>query len=224
MTEKQFIQKGYSIINTQTDELVNASSDESAEIITDWLNDLSNKYAEVRKENYGNIDGLAYKDEVEIPYLSERISDLECENEQLKLQYSELEIALMNNQLAYNDLKEENEYYKSKCASLEEGYLKLQRENDQLKSDLEYYRETYSIQEYGLDTETHVQLGSPILSRKELLKENEQLKQQIKIFEKFLEVNDLDIDWVEFCGVDECAFENPDFSCQECIHLKGDVE
>lgn len=54
--------------------------------------------------------------------------------------------------------------------------------------------------------------------------ENEQLKQQIKIFEKFLEANDLDIDWVEFCGVDECAFENPDFSCQECIHLKGDVE
>ena len=55
-------------------------------------------------------------------------------------------------------------------------------------------------------------------------KEIKQLKQQIKIFEKFLEANDLDIDWVEFCGVDECAFENPDFSCQECIHLKGDVE
>ena len=58
----------------------------------------------------------------------------------------------------------------------------------------------------------------------EIAEENEQLKQQIKIFEKFLEANDLDIDWVEFCGVDECAFENPDFSCQECIHLKGDVE
>ena len=58
----------------------------------------------------------------------------------------------------------------------------------------------------------------------ELLEENEQLKQQIKIFEKFLEVNELSIDWDEFCGVDECAFENPDFSCKECIHLKGDVE
>ena len=44
---KQFIQKGESIINTQTDELVNASSDESAEIITDWLNDLSDKYVEI---------------------------------------------------------------------------------------------------------------------------------------------------------------------------------
>jgi len=57
-----------------------------------------------------------------------------------------------------------------------------------------------------------------------LEKENEQLKQQLNIFEKFLEGNDLDIEWEEFCGVDECAFENPDFSCKECIHLKGDVE
>lgn len=57
-----------------------------------------------------------------------------------------------------------------------------------------------------------------------LEKENEQLKQQLQIFEKFLEVNNLSIDWDEFCGVDECAFENPDFSCKECIHLKGDVE
>ena len=80
MIEKRFISKGESIINVATDELVNASSEESAEMIVMWLNDLSNKYAEVRKENYGNLDGLAYKDEVEIPRLSERISDLECEN------------------------------------------------------------------------------------------------------------------------------------------------
>ena len=57
-----------------------------------------------------------------------------------------------------------------------------------------------------------------------IVDENEQLKQQLNIFEKFLEGNDLDIEWDEFCGVDECAFENPDFSCKECIHLKGDVE
>lgn len=89
MTEKQFIQKGYSIINTQTDELVNASSDKSAEIITDWLNDLLNKYAEVRKENYGNLDGINYYQE-ENGHLSERISDLEYENEQLKKQRYDL--------------------------------------------------------------------------------------------------------------------------------------
>ena len=94
MTEKQFIQKGYSIINTQTDELVNASSDESAEIITDWLNDLSNKYAEVRKENYGNLDGINYYQE-ENGHLSERISDLECENEELKSENRQLKGRLM---------------------------------------------------------------------------------------------------------------------------------
>lgn len=58
----------------------------------------------------------------------------------------------------------------------------------------------------------------------ELNDENEQLKQQLQIFEKFLEGNDLSIDWEEFCGLEECAFENPNFSCKNCIHLKGDVE
>lgn len=38
MTEKRFISKGESIINVATDELVNASSEESAEIIVMWLN------------------------------------------------------------------------------------------------------------------------------------------------------------------------------------------
>lgn len=84
MTEKRFIHKNESIINTQTDELVNASSEESAEIITIWLNELVNNVGDLRKENYGLLDGMAFKDEVEIPKLSERISDLECENEQLK--------------------------------------------------------------------------------------------------------------------------------------------
>lgn len=41
MTEKQFISKDESIINVATDELVNASSEESAKIIVDWLNELS---------------------------------------------------------------------------------------------------------------------------------------------------------------------------------------
>lgn len=39
MTEKRFISKGGSIINVATDELVNASSEESAEIIVMWLNE-----------------------------------------------------------------------------------------------------------------------------------------------------------------------------------------
>lgn len=40
MTEiKQFISKDKSIINVATDELVNASSEESAKILVDWLNE-----------------------------------------------------------------------------------------------------------------------------------------------------------------------------------------
>ena len=91
MTEKRYIHKDESIINTQTDELVNAGNEESAEIITTWLNELVNGVRDLRKENYGLLDGMAFKDEVEIPKLSERISDLECENEQLKQRIKELE-------------------------------------------------------------------------------------------------------------------------------------
>ena len=83
MTDKRFISRDESIINVATDELVNASCEESAKILVDWLNELSDKYAEQRKENYGLLDGIAFYKE-ENASLSERISDLECENEQLK--------------------------------------------------------------------------------------------------------------------------------------------
>lgn len=53
---------------------------------------------------------------------------------------------------------------------------------------------------------------------KELEEENEQLKAQIKIFELFLDVNNLDIEWDLFCtNEDGCPFT--DASCQECIYL-----
>jgi len=42
------------------------------------------------------------------------INKIVDEKEQLKLQYSELEITLMNNQLAYNDLEKENKELKAK--------------------------------------------------------------------------------------------------------------
>ena len=41
------------------------------------------------------------------------LNELNDENKQLKLQYSELEITLMNNQLAYNDLNDENTHIKN---------------------------------------------------------------------------------------------------------------
>lgn len=40
---KRFISKDKSIINVATDELVNASSEESAKILVDWLNKLNDE-------------------------------------------------------------------------------------------------------------------------------------------------------------------------------------
>lgn len=57
----------------------------------------------------------------------------------------------------------------------------------------------------------------------ELKKENEQLKTQINIFEKFLDENNLDIDWEIFCTVDKCKKDSDDYGCKECKYL-GDVE
>lgn len=53
----------------------------------------------------------------------------------------------------------------------------------------------------------------------ELNDENEQLKTQIKIFEKFLDENNLDIDWEIFCTVDECKKDSDDYGCKECKYL-----
>ena len=86
--------------------------------IVDLLNEneeLKSKLAEVKKENYGNLDGLAYKDEVEIPQLSERISDLECEIEKLK---------------------DDKNYYQVKSGKCEQELLYLRSENERLNKEL----------------------------------------------------------------------------------------
>ena len=55
---------------------------------------------------------------------------------------------------------------------------------------------------------------------------NRQLQNQIKIFELFLDGNNLDIEWDLFCTKEDgCPFI--DASCQECIYLgikDSDVE
>lgn len=55
MTKKQFVAKNESVINVATDELVNASSDESAEIIVYWLNELLNGNEQLKKQLEGTI-------------------------------------------------------------------------------------------------------------------------------------------------------------------------
>ena len=50
MTDKRFTCINESIINIQTDELVNASSEESAKIVVDWLNELAEENEQLKKD------------------------------------------------------------------------------------------------------------------------------------------------------------------------------
>lgn len=59
----------------------------------------------------------------------------------------------------------------------------------------------------------------------ELKFKNKQFKKQLKIYEKFLEYNDLDFDWTEFCTADECINEYKDciddeIDCKDCVYLE----
>ena len=46
-----------------------------------------------------------------------------------------------------------------------------------------------------------------------------QLKEQIIIYEKFLDGNDLDIEWDLFCTADICE-EEEDMDCKYCKHMR----
>lgn len=51
--------------------------------------------------------------------------------------------------------------------------------------------------------------------------ENEQLQKQIKVYEYFLDQNDLDIDWNCLCTADECLIsEDVDFDCKDCKYME----
>lgn len=51
---------------------------------------------------------------------------------------------------------------------------------------------------------------------REFKKENKQLRKQIKIFDEFLDGNNLDIDWNELCILDSCIM-NDEVECRDCI-------
>lgn len=55
----------------------------------------------------------------------------------------------------------------------------------------------------------------------ELYEENEQLQKQIKVYEYFLDQNDLDIEWSCLCTADECHIsEDMDFDCKDCNYME----
>ena len=94
------------------------------------------------------VNGI--RTEIEAEWLCELLNELSEENKQLKLQYSELEITLINNQLAYNDLNEENTRLKNevtlldmKLADKEKAFEKLHKmymeqikKNKELKAEI----------------------------------------------------------------------------------------
>ena len=61
-----------------------------------------------------------------------------------------------------------------------------------------------------------------VCSNQDYRKENEQLKKQIKIFDEFLNGNNLDIDWNELCILDSCIM-NDEIECRDCIYMGMDV-
>lgn len=85
-----------------------------------------------------------------------------------------------------------------------------------------------TIQELQSELQEQVDRKDACIKQAHLLdEENEQLKIQIKIFEAFLEGNDLDIEWYEFCTRDECAFDGEyidenEISCKDCLYLGCD--
>lgn len=79
------------------------------EILTKENEKLKKRLSDLQKENYGNIDGVAFYQE-ENATLCEKISDLKYENEKLKKENKEL--------------KTSKEYWREKCLS-KDSYNKL---------------------------------------------------------------------------------------------------
>lgn len=108
---KRFIQKDETIINTMIDESVTVSSEVGAKIIANWVNRLLMKNAELSRENYGLQDGLDYYKEKN-GLLLEEISNLECENEQLKNEIKMLKSTIARNEAYITRLTKKGKWTK----------------------------------------------------------------------------------------------------------------
>lgn len=128
MTEK-YVQKDEAIINTMTDELVTASSEDSAEIIVDWLNRIFEKNGELSKENYGLQDGLDFYRE-QNAYLSEQLTECLDARKAYKDDWKAC--------VSYCDTyKDEIHTYKDNIEGLKEENEQLKKENKHLRCTIE---------------------------------------------------------------------------------------
>ena len=126
-------------------------------------------------------------------------------------------------------LDERNYFERKKCEYFNKwnnahlDNIQLRQENKQLKSellDIEEGRDYYKSKASSLE-EGYIQLQDREIRLK---KENEQLKAQIKIYEIFLDGNDLDIEWDLFCIADKCEYSDEDFEegfdCKDCEYMR----
>ena len=103
------------------------------------------------------------------------------------------------------------------CISREEAFLVCNRlnalckEKEELLDERNYFERKKC--EYFNDW------NNAHLDNIQLRQENKQLKEQIKIYEKFLDGNDLDIEWDLFCTADVCH-EEEDTECKDCKYMR----
>lgn len=97
MTENKRFIPVYKCVTQDNEVYVVCKGEHDADVVATALNEfyerneylekenkeLKKRISDLQKENYGNIDGIAFYQE-ENASLCEKISDLECENEKLK--------------------------------------------------------------------------------------------------------------------------------------------
>lgn len=144
-------------------------------------------------------------------YINSLLNKLHNEKEQLKRinKGQELEIVRLHKLAdamsgALRELGVYNIYDKQQIEN-------RKKENEELKEERDYFERKKCDYQKRISILTTDKI--------QLKQENEQLKTQIKIFEKFLDENNLDIDWEIFCTVDECKKDSDDYGCKECKYL-----
>ena len=157
-------------------------------------------------------------------YVNNRLSK---ENEQLKKELKlikQLKNCDVNEML---ELQEENEQLKQSNLHLQnqlEDYATVESENIEFREENENLKkEIKAVQQENLSMIDFMNNNfNEHTTQKKLNEKIEHLETQIKIFEIYLDANDLDIEWGNFCTkVGECWIKDVDyeFDCKDCGYL-----
>ena len=127
LNAQQFVAQLVVFLNDQNQAIVDLydGSKYWSDKATEKIKELEKENEQLKKESYGNLDGLNYYQE-QNGHLSSKISDLECEKEQLKKTIS------MYSDATKSDMREIKE--------LMQDIEDLQKENEQLKTQLNVFK------------------------------------------------------------------------------------